>query len=81
MKKLLVALIGVAALCGCDELPKEGDGSLKPNGNTFYTGNGSVSKVKIEGHDYLLYRYYEGGGICHSASCPCHTNNLNRINN
>lgn len=68
-----------------DNNPKTKDVDLSPckDGNYYVrgVGNDCISKVKIEGHEYLLYNYYKGCGICHSASCPCHTNNLNHINN
>lgn len=71
VKKLLIFLFGAAALCGCDPTTLEEDGSVKCEENTFYTGRGIVSKTKIEGHEYLLFKDEYGGGICHSASCPC----------
>lgn len=69
MKKLLIFLFGAAALCGCDPILEE-DGSIKCEGNDFCTRRGIISKTKTEGHEYLIKEGY-GGGICHSASCPC----------
>ena len=71
MKKILILLFVGAALCGCDPINLEEDGSIKCERNIFYIGRGIVSKTKIEGHEYLLFENGYIGGICHSASCPC----------
>lgn len=32
-----------------------------------------LQSVTFKGHEYIVYdRNSEAGGICHSASCPCH---------
>ncbi len=62
MKKLALILGVAAALTSCS---KEGH-------NTYYSnGTDDVFVVNIQGHDYLIYRGYSKGGICHSESCKC----------
>lgn len=36
------------------------------------SGIPTIWKVTIDGHDYLGFDVYEGGGgLCHAESCPC----------
>lgn len=85
MKKLLIALIGVAALCGCDE-PQSSNikQSAKVNhGDWVDVGNATyIVPMIIEGHEYIITaRGLRTAHTIHAAHCPCHTNNLYRINN
>ena len=86
MKKLLIAIIGVAAICGCDEYNSKPAGydlpAAIPIHRIYINGYGEgIYKADIDGHEYLLRDGAYRGGICHSASCPCHTNNINCVNN
>ena len=85
MKKLLIALIGVAALCGCDE-PQSSNIKLSAtvnHGDWVDVGNATyIVLMTIEGHEYIITaRGPRTAQTIHAAHCPCHTNNLNRINN
>lgn len=45
---------------------------LPPNELTVTTNgwlNSTVAKVRVEGHDYLVFEH----GVVHSATCPCKT--------
>ena len=80
-----MALIGVAALCGCDE-PQSSNikQSAKVNhGDWVDVGYATyIVPIKIEGHEYIITaRGHRTAHTIHAAHCPCHTNNLNRINN
>lgn len=75
MKRLLIAVLCASLLCGCGEQPKGPDGSYEFNeyGRILIDGRTEIKKVKIEGHEYLMLGVNNGGGICHSQSCPCFT--------
>jgi len=80
-----MALIGVAALCGCDE-PQSSNikRSAKVNhGDWVDVGYATyIVPIKIEGHEYIITaRGLRTAHTIHAAHCPCHTNNLNHINN
>ena len=90
MKKLLIAFIGAAALCGCDNpcdsVPPAQDSSdyMQINSPGQHCYRRVWCKVEtIRDHDYLVVCGGSEKGICivHAAHCPCHTNNLNHINN
>ncbi len=91
MKKLLIAFIGVAALCGCDNpcdsvsLTQDGSAYTQINPPDRSCYRPVWCKVEtIRGHDYIVVcggGTKEGVGIVHAAHCPCHTNNLNNGNN
>lgn len=85
MKKLFLATILTAALCGCDNNNKPAGYDLPPAipiHRIYINGySEGIYKADIDGHEYLLRDGAYQGGICHSASCPCHTNYLNRIDN
>lgn len=74
--KIICVLLAVLAICeltGCDEHKKEGrlSNMRRDEGIVKYTYGGCIRVVNIDGHDYLLYAQDRGGGICHSASCKC----------
>ena len=73
MKILFVAVIA-AAFCGCYESPRAKDGSYLPCEDGIYRTikHGRLYVIKIDGHEYIVRRDGDMGGICHSASCPCH---------
>jgi hypothetical protein len=80
-----MALIGVAALCGCDE-PQSSNIKLSAtvnHGDWVDVGNATyIVLMTIEGHEYIITaRGCRTAYTIHAAHCPCHTNNLNRINN
>lgn len=85
MKKLLIALIGVAALCGCDE-PTTNNTKLSVtvnHGDWVNIGQGTyICPMKLFGHEYIItVMSCRSSHTIHAAHCPCHTNNLNCINN
>ena len=76
MKRILFLAVCCAAfLLGCEEQPMGEDGSYEFNerGELAVDRVIRIRKVKIEGHEYLMLGVNNGGGICHSQSCPCFT--------
>lgn len=82
MKKLLIAFIGVAALCGCDNscdsvsLTQDSSAYTQINPPTRACYRPVWCKVEtIRGHDYIVVcgGSADGVGIVHAAHCPCHT--------
>lgn len=66
------ALVITLALClsGCGE--HTDTAPAQPNVKYFIkTVFTHIFSIEIEGHDYIIFKGYQRGGIIHSESCPC----------
>ena len=86
MKKLVFALSVAAALVGCSPQQQDFNSTAQSHFETIWS-HSDIAMIRIDGHLYIIGfvdrdRYGSGvRAIVHAAHCPCHTNNLNRINN
>ena len=75
MKKLLIAIIGVAALCGCDEpTPNNSKLSVIVNhGDWVDIGCDTyICPMKLSGHEYIItVMSCRSSQTIHAAHCPC----------
>ncbi len=68
MKKVFLICLAVISCCGC--LP-ENEVDITKMSNTNV---GRMKYIEYDGHEYLIWRYGNAGGICHSPKCPCQNN-------
>lgn len=68
MKKILICLVVIISCCGC--LPEYEVDITKMS----RTNVGHMKYIEYDGHEYLIWRFGSGGGICHSPKCPCQNN-------
>lgn len=69
MKKLIIAAVAAATLCGCG-VKVEDDKEV--NAAWTYHGRDVCTKiVEIDGHKYILIDGTYSGNIIHAASCWC----------
>jgi hypothetical protein len=65
MKKLILLAI---VLAGCTDPPNQ---TLKVNADKQPNPPGMlISKTTFEEHQYLIFKWYQGGGPVHDPKCP-----------
>ena len=72
MKRVVLALGIISALVGCEPIKEKfnerGHRILESDNDRYYN---ALETVEFEGHEYVIYRVYRGGGITHSGGCKC----------
>ena len=66
MKKTIIGLALLIITPSCVRKP-----NVKSSEYYTISTEETVTKVFIEGHDYLVYDGYKSGSMCHSESCKC----------
>lgn len=74
MKKLLIGIIALIAMCSCTV--------INDSGQTIHTEDGAslyVRKFEYDGHKYIEFSrilevYDNYTGYVHDPDCPCHGN-------
>ena len=84
MKKLLIFLLGGAALCGCDE-PTTNNNKLSVTANHGdWVGIGHetyICPMELFGHEYIItVMSCHSSHTVHAAHCPCRTNGIDSAN-
>lgn len=78
MKKLIVAALAIASMCGCE--PNHNNSwvsapnSASPENNgcwTDYGYNVMAKVVVIKGHEYIFVTHGRDCTVVHAASCYC----------
>ena len=66
MRFLLFAVVAVC-LCGCNPIREDLNehGHLIESTDKLCTRGGGLEIVELEGHEYVLFRYFRGCGITH----------------
>lgn len=66
MSRIAIALVTCLCVCGCGS---NDDTKTKPTQTQQLATGDALHVVEFDGHEYVLYDVFRGGGICHKANC------------
>ena len=74
MRRIVIALAVCLWICGCENPDYVEPIQVEPIQSTQYRtidggGTESLKVVEFDGHEYIIFDTYNGGGICHKANC------------
>jgi hypothetical protein len=77
---VIVIVIVTAYLTSCSPQLTETETEVQASIETISLDDdhSKIHVVTYDGHEYIVFTGYNKGGICHSASCPCHDKNSNQ---
>ena len=67
MKRVLITIIALSALCACDTTNVD---------NRRITDGVIIIDITHKGHDYVVFKAGYGATTLHSPNCPCQKEDL-----